>query len=127
MLILKWIIILLAAFNFGFMAFDGARALTTGDYIRPSSGAYAGKLGPWTKPVSAIGINPEGNLMKTLFVVWGIVGLFLTYRFAANPAWGLMPLLVMDICTLWYLYVGTFSCALQVVLLITLKVMLSKR
>jgi hypothetical protein len=53
--------------------------------------------------------------------------LFLAYRFAANPAQGLMPLLVMDICTLWYMYMGTFSCALQIVLLIALKVLLSKR
>ena len=43
--IIKWIIILLAVLNFGFMAFDGSRALVKGDYIRPSQGQHAGQLG----------------------------------------------------------------------------------
>lgn len=127
MAILKWIIILLAALNFGYMAFDGARALATGDYIRPKTGEYAGQLGPWTKAVNAIGINPEGNLMKAIFVIWGVAGLFLTWRFAPNPQQGLMPLLVADVCTLWYLYMGTFSCGLQVLLLLALKLLIVRR
>jgi hypothetical protein len=119
--ILKWIIVLLAVLNFGYMAFDGSRALATGGYIRPKTGEYAGKLGPWTNAVSAIGINPEGNLMKTVFVLWGIVGLFFTYRFAVNPREGFTPLLVMDVLSLWYLYMGTFSCVLQVLLLLAYR------
>eukprot|EP01030_Chromulinospumella_sphaerica_P013273 gene13273-biopygen11568 len=72
---MKSIIVFLAVLNFGYMALDGSRALVTGSYIAPSSGEYKGRLGPWSKLVSAVGIEPEGKLMKTIFVVWGIVGL----------------------------------------------------
>ncbi len=34
MAILKWIIITTAIIKFGFMAFDGLRGLTVGDYVR---------------------------------------------------------------------------------------------
>jgi hypothetical protein len=49
-----WIVAALAALNGGWMTFDGARALIVGDYVTPSSGEYAGQLGPgrtWFRPV----------------------------------------------------------------------------
>ncbi|MEZ4688278.1 MAG: hypothetical protein R3B47_20120 [Bacteroidia bacterium] len=114
---LKWIIILLAVFNFGFMAFDGLRALTVGDYIRPQSGEYAGQLGPWSKIVSAIGIDPESTLMKGLFVVWGIAGLGMALCFGLGLPWAWKGLLIISIATLWYLVPGTVLSALVIVLL----------
>lgn len=44
---LKWILIGFAVMNYGFMIYDGTRALVTGDYTRPKSGQYAGQLGTW--------------------------------------------------------------------------------
>lgn len=121
MAILKWCIIILAVLQFGFMAFDGSRALIKGDYIRPKTGTYAGQLGPWSKLVSSVGINPEGTLMKVIFVVWGLAGLWFTYRFARNPVAGWNGLLVMDITTLWYLGMGTISSVIQLVLLLLIR------
>ena len=69
---IKWIIIIMATLNFGYMVFDGGRALATGDYIRPKSGTHAGQLGPWAPAVEKVGINPESTTMKVIFVVWGL-------------------------------------------------------
>jgi hypothetical protein len=126
MAILKWCIVLLAVLQFGFMAFDGGRALVKGDYIRPQTGAHAGQLGPWSKIVSSVGIDPEGQLMKLVFVLWGITGLVLTYRFAKDPQDGLMPLLLLDVCSLWYLMVGTFSSAIQIIVLLILRAKMNR-
>lgn len=57
----------LALFEAGWMAFDGVRALATGDYVTPSSGPYAGQLGPWSQVVSAVGIPPRSTAMKAIF------------------------------------------------------------
>lgn len=119
--ILKWVIILAATFNFGFMAFDGIRGLTVGDYVRPKSGQYAGQLGPWSKLVSKVGIDPESNLMKSIFLTWGIIGLALTVCFALNITWSWKALLIMNIASLWYLMPGTVLSLLQIILLVVLK------
>lgn len=122
-MVIKWIIIFLAVLNFGFMIFDGSRALVKGDYIRPSSGTHAGQLGPWKNVVEKIGINPEGNVMKTVFVLWGIVGLYITVSFAMGKPWAWKGMLIMNICSLWYAMVGTMSSGIQIVLLILTKLL----
>jgi hypothetical protein len=76
-LLLKYLILFLAFLNAGYMAFDGTKALVTGDYIRPKTGEYAGQLGPWTKLVTKIGIDPMSTLMKSIFLVFGIAGLII--------------------------------------------------
>lgn len=119
--ILKWVVVVSASINFGFMAFDGTRALVIGDYIRPQSGEYAGQLGPWSKLVSAIGIDPESDLMKTTFVLLGIIGIGLTACFAFNVDWAWQALLVMSIGTLWYLVPGTALSVLQITLLLVIR------
>jgi len=108
----------MAVLCFGYMAFDGGRALATGDYIRPEAGEYAGQLGPWANLVSAVGIDPESNAMKGIFLVWGIAGLVITFGFATNRTWGAKSLLVFNILSLWYLMFGTISSAMQIVLLL---------
>lgn len=123
---IKWIIIIMAVLNFGYMAFDGSRALATGDYIRPTSGEYAGQLGPWSKAVQKIGINPESTAMKLIFVIWGIAGLAITVAFATGQPWGWKALLVMNICTLWYAMMGTMSGIIQILLLFLMKMILNK-
>ncbi|HEY6504226.1 MAG TPA: hypothetical protein VIZ28_09655 [Chitinophagaceae bacterium] len=117
-LIIKWIIILLAVLNFGFMAFDGSRALIKGDYIRPQSGKYAGQLGPWSKLVKTIGIDPESATMKTIFVLWGLAGLIITAFYISNAGWARNGMIVMNILSLWYLVPGTASSILQIILLL---------
>ncbi|MGZ5243178.1 MAG: hypothetical protein ACXWDO_11805 [Bacteroidia bacterium] len=119
--VLKWIVVLLAILNFGYMTFDGSRALIKGDYIRPSSGEYAGQLGPWTKLAKAVHIDPESTLMKSIFLVYGICGLIVTFCFAMNYSWAWKAMLIMNILSLWNLIFGTASSLLQVILLVILK------
>jgi len=115
--ILKWSVIILAFLNFGYMAFDGGRALLKGDYIRPTSGEYAGQLGPWTHLVKKIGIDPESTFMKMIFLVWGLAGITLTICYALNFDWAWKYMLIINICSVWYLWMGTASSVLQMILL----------
>ena len=117
-MILKIIIILVSLLNAGFMAFDGARALITGDYIRPKDGAYAGQLGPWTKIMTGIGIDPMSTLMKSIFLVVGIYGIIAALSFAFNMRSGWKLLLVFAVLSLWNLMFGTMSSVLIIILLL---------
>jgi hypothetical protein len=119
--VIKWLIVFLSLTNSGYMLFDGARALTKGDYIRPTSGEYTGQLGPWTKIVERLGIDPMSGFMKSVFVLYGLVGFVLTICFALGYSWAWSALLVFNILCLWNLFFGTMSCTLQIVLLIVWK------
>ena len=119
--IIKWVVVLLAVMNFGYMAFDGGRALITGDYIRPKSGVYAGQLGPWTKIVTKAGIKPESTAMKFIFLIWGLTGLVITTGFILKMHWATNGLILINVLSLWYLIPGTISSALQIVLLLVKK------
>lgn len=121
MKILRWVIIILAVLNFGFMTVDGSRALIVGDYFRPETGEYVGQLGPWAVLVSAVGIDPESTLMKTIFLLWGTLGLVFTVSFAMRVKRADNTLLFFNLASFWYLVVGTLSSALQVVLLLLLR------
>jgi len=116
--IIKWIIVFLAVMNFGFMTFDGSRALIKGDYIRPQSGEHAGQLGLWSRLVKSIGINPESTTMKSIFLVWGLAGLIITICYILNISWARNGLIVMNILSLWYLVPGTISSVIQIILLL---------
>ena len=118
--ILKWIVILLAVLNSGYMVFDGTRALITGDYIRPKSGEYAGQLGPWTKAVEKVGLDPMSTLMKSVFVIWGLAGLIIAICYALGVSWAWNGMMVFNICSLWYLFMGTGSSILQIILLLVI-------
>lgn len=119
--IIKWIIVIFSVLNFGYMCFDGSRGLIVGDYVRPETGEHAGELGPWSNVVEAVGINPESNTMKTTFLVWGILGLVIAVSFAMRVNQADKYLLILSICTLWYLVPGTVLSVLQTVLLLLYK------
>lgn len=118
---LRWIVIILAVLNFGFMTVDGSRALIVGDYFRPETGEYAGQLGPWATIVSAIGINPESGLMRGIFIAWGGLGLILTVSFAMRVRRADSALLFFNLASFWYLVAGTLSSVLQVIFLLILR------
>ena len=107
MAVIKWIIIISAILNYGFMAFDGGRSLVTGDYIRPKSGKYAGQLGPWSKVVEKVGIDPESNFMKGIFVFIGLCGLIFSIAFAFELEWAWKGMVIISIGSLWYLVPGS--------------------
>lgn len=116
--ILKWVIGVLGIINFGFMNFDGARALLVGDYVRPESGEYAGQLGPWSSLVTQIGIEPESDLMKWTFLLWGAIGLVLSVSIIMNIKFAPRALLILSVLTLWYLVPGTIISAIMSILLL---------
>jgi hypothetical protein len=115
---LRWVVVALAVFEGGYMAIDGGRALITGEYITPSSGEYKGQLGPWTRIVETIGIAPRSTVMKSIFVVYGLVWLGIASAFAARLpySWGLM--LAAAIGSLWYFVIGTVFSVVMIVLLL---------
>jgi hypothetical protein len=112
-----WIVLLLALLEGGWLAFDGGHALITGDYVTPSSGDHAGQLGPWSKLVSAIGIEPRSTTMKLVHLVLGAVWLAIMVCFACRFSWAWWGMLVCACAGLWYLPFGTLLSILQIILL----------
>lgn len=90
-----------------FMTFDGVRALLLGDYVTPTTGPFAGQLGPWSGVVSAVGMEPRSVLMKVTFVIFGVTWLVSAVRFARRAPRSGGQLAVLAVATLWYLPIGT--------------------
>ena len=117
---LRWTIIALAAFVAGWMVFDGTRALVVGDYVTPSSGEYAGRLGPWADVVSALGIDPRSTGMKLFFVTYGLAWFAIVIAFTRRRPWAARAMAGAAAGSLWYLVIGTVASAIQLVLLLVL-------
>ncbi len=113
-----WIVVGLALFVGGWFAFEGARALVVGDYITAKSGQRAGQLGPWSKVVSAVGIEPRSTLMKSIFVAYGILWLAVIVCFILKLEWAWWAMLVAAAGSLWYLPFGTLLGIVQIILLL---------
>lgn len=104
---LRIILTILAILPGAWMTFDGTRALTKGDYVTPSEGPYAGKLGPWSRLVAAVGIPPRSTFMKSAFVLFGLAWFASAFLFGTRRPNGERSLAVVAAATLWYLPVGT--------------------
>lgn len=115
---LRLIVVALAMGSAGYMVVDGTRALVRGDYFTPSSGEYAGQLGPWAGVVRALGVEPRSTGMKAFFVVFGAGWLAATVAFAFGVGWSWAAMLVLAIGSLWYLIPGTVISAAIIVLLL---------
>jgi lysylphosphatidylglycerol synthetase-like protein (DUF2156 family) len=102
----------------GWLAFDGVRALTVGDYITPASGAHAGQLGPWSRLVAAIGIEPRSPLMKAVHVALGLLWLVAVAGFAARVSWAWWAVLACAMASFWYLPIGTGIGIIELILLV---------
>ena len=113
----SYLIALLIAINAGYMVVDGVHAVATGDYITPKTGASAGQLGPWSKVVRAIGLEPRSNLVKTIFVLQGIITLALLACYLFRLPWAVNALKIAAVAGLWYLPIGTILNVIVLVLL----------
>lgn len=91
----------------GWMLFDGARALVLGDYVTPSGGRFAGRLGPWSSVVEAVGLEPRSTLVESIFVGYGALYVLAGLGWAAGLRAATVPLLVLASLGLWYLPFGT--------------------
>ena len=115
------VLVALVLFEAGWMAFDGAHALVTGDYVTPSTGPYAGRLGPWADVVSAAGIAPRSLTMKTVFLVYGVLWLGTAALLAGRLPRGRGILMALAAGALWYLPFGTLVSLIQIAILATLR------
>ena len=91
----NWAIVVLVIITAGWMLFDGTRALIVGDYVTPTTGQYAGQLGPWSILVKAIGIEPRSTLMKSIFVVYGLAALTVAVCFILGLAWARVAMIII--------------------------------
>jgi hypothetical protein len=117
---MKWVVVVLAALQGGWLLFDGVRALTVGDYVTASDGPRAGQLGPWSRIVSAVGLEPRGTPVKLLHVTLGIAWLATAVCFVIGTTFAWRMTIVVAICTLWYLPIGTVASAVVIGLLFLL-------
>jgi hypothetical protein len=115
---LGWIVLSLAFVEGGWMAFDGGRALVVGDYVTPKTGQYAGQLGPWSRVVSAVGIQPRSTLMKLIFLIFGSIWIAMMVCFALGAGWAWWGMILCAIAGIWYLPFGTLLSLIQIVLLL---------
>ena len=115
---LGWVVAALALIEGGWLAFDGGRALIVGDYVTPSSGPSAGQLGPWSKVVSALGIDPRSTLMKSIHLVLGLAWLAAIVCFILGFPQARLGMLLCAVLALWYLPFGTVLSVIQIVLLL---------
>jgi len=114
-----WVIAGLVIVNAGWMAFDGSRAMIVGDYVTPRSGQFAGQLGPWSKIVETVGIQPRSTLMKWIFVVYGIAYLAAMVALLLEVSWAWWAMIVIAILGLWYIPFGTLINIIVIILLLT--------
>ncbi len=110
--LVRWVVALLALNLGAFMLFDGIRAFWVGDYLTPSSGEYAGQLGPWASLVESIGIEPRSALMKSLFIAYGLAWLVTLVAFLRQSSGSRRTMAFLAVATSWYLVPGTVSCVL---------------
>lgn len=116
---LRWLVVVLGAFLGSWLTFDGARALAVGDYVTPRSGPHAGRLGPWSQLVVALGIEPRSPLMKWVHVTLGVLWLAASIGFALGMrAWAWWGLVACALASLWYLPVGTVVAVIELVVLL---------
>ena len=115
---LGWVVLFFALIEAGWFAFDGSHALVTGDYVTPKSGKFAGQLGPWSKIVIAVGIEPRSSLMKSIHLLLGLVWLSMMVCFGMQFSWAWWGMLTCAVLGLWYLPFGTLLSLIQIVLLL---------
>lgn len=121
MSLVNWIIIICALLVAGWLVVDGARALIVGEYVTPKSGKFAGQLGPWSKIVTKVGIEPRSTEMKLIFLIYGIVWLGLIVSYFLQISWSWWGMLVAAVLSLWYIPFGTILGLVQIVLLIVIR------
>ncbi|HSR51384.1 MAG TPA: hypothetical protein VLV83_11190 [Acidobacteriota bacterium] len=114
---LGWAVVAIALLLGGWLAFDGLRALIIGDYVTPSSGRFAGQLGPWSKLVEAVGIDPRSTLMKAIHVIVGAAWIEVAATYIFKLRGSRTALLLCAAATLWYLPFGTLLSLVVIALL----------
>jgi len=114
-----WVGSVLSSFIGTWLIFDGTRAILLGSYVTPSSGRFAGQLGPWSHLIKAFGLDPMSMPVKLLHIITGIALLVAVAMLWSVPALGWWFMLGACILGMWYLPWGTVFLAIAIVLLLT--------
>jgi hypothetical protein len=112
------VVLLLALVMGAWLLFDGIRAFATGSYTTPTSGEFAGQLGPWARVVAAIGLDPHGVVVRAVHLLLGASWLAVAAGVLRRRPWASRVLLVAAVLTLWYLPVGTIAAVVVIALLL---------
>jgi hypothetical protein len=102
-----WIVVALGVILGGWLAFDGSRALIVGDYVTPSAGPHAGQLGPWSRLISAVGLDPRSTTVKVAHVALGLAWLTAAGGLAFGRPWAWGAAVGCSVASLWYAPMGT--------------------
>jgi hypothetical protein len=115
-----WLVILMMGANALWMTVDAGQALVNENYITPTSGAYAGQLGPWADLLGNAGIDVNSISTKTVFMIYGTVTIYCLLSFHLRRKWAWWGLVVMAVLGLWYVPFGTVLNGLSLILLLRL-------
>ena len=118
---MRWVVWLLSGLVIavgGWMAFDGGRAMLVGDFVTPRQGEYAGRLGPWAKLVSAVGLEPRSTTVKLVFIGYGLCYLAALAAFWTGVPGAWWALVITALAGLWYLPIGTAANLIVVAMLV---------
>lgn len=108
-MIARGAILLISLVIGGWLLFDGLRAFVAGSYTTPGSGEHAGQLGPWAGIVSAVGLDPEGFVLRSVHVALGTGWLAAGILLFRGIQSARRPLLLTALLSLWYLPFGTIA------------------
>lgn len=100
------------------MAFDGSRAIIVGDYVTPSSGAYAGQLGPWASFLSKVGLDPRSTGVKVGMVILGLGSIVAGTAFFLSAGWSRTAVAALAVLVLWYAPFGTVIGAFALIMMV---------
>ena len=118
---LRAAILALALFQAGWIAFDGARALATGAYLKPKIGSYGGRMGAWTRVAWAAGVSPRSPRVKVLLLAYGLLWVGAAAAFARGALWSWWPMILAAIGALWYSLLAIPLSLAQMVLLLAVR------
>ncbi|HEX8265649.1 MAG TPA: hypothetical protein VF596_09605 [Pyrinomonadaceae bacterium] len=112
-MIAKVLLSLVALITGGWMIFDGAYVLLTGNYFGTE------KPGAWSDVVSAFGINPFN--LGVPFIILGFLWFSFLVGVLFHQPWAWYGALYVAIATLWYLPVGTVLSLVYITLLFVFR------
>jgi len=101
------------AFALGtYMIVDASHAFLHGSYITPSSGPYAGQLGPWAGVVRAMHIDPLS--MRWAFLILGVAWIVHSF-FIGLDRRSKRATITLAVLSLWYVPAGTIVGLIEIV------------
>ena len=110
---MKILLTILALLNGGYMLVDGIYVMIHGKYIGPE------KPGPWANLFERMQVDVFK--LGPLFIFYGLIWLILAYGFLTSQTWAYWLGLIVSVCTLWYLSIGTIISVIVLVLLLVFR------